>query len=271
MRVESGPARADRNWFLLVLGICILFSAWFLYDGAIGYVKNNRKEARRQLTPLVGEQNIPAVLGERPTKPDFDRVVEQRITEPARVREALLGDPDAAPFHVTHENARRIEYYVSDYGQAIVPIAGNRVLAGEMTWTKWDKTREAVRGQFAWALIPILFGLYVAYRVYKAVTLRVVVDDGGVTYAGQRIPLEQITAVKDYNRKGWVDMYYRRGAQQRRLRLDDHKIERFADIVTAICGAKGYQNPLPTAQTDAAEPSAAHEDSDDDELERVDS
>jgi len=245
MRVESGPAKADRNWSLISLIICIVLSAWFVYDGAIGWPQKNREEARKQLAPLVGAANVPQRLGERPTRADFKRLQAEKPSDAARMREILTGDPQAEPFHVTQDGPRRIEHYVSDYGEAAVPVAGNRVLLDEARWTVWHKPREEIRAQFYWAIVPLPFALYFIYRVYRAATLRVVVDDEGLTYGGRHIPLEAITAVRDFNPKGWVDLYYRRGASERRLRLDNQKIDRFEEIVAAVCQAKGFDNPLP--------------------------
>ncbi len=90
-------------------------------------------------------------------------------------------------------------------------------------------------------------------------TLRVVIDEEGMTYAAKRIPFEAMTALRDYNRKGWVDLYYRTDAGQKRLRLDNQKVAKFDEIAEVICQAKNFENPITAYHKQVEEEEAKQE------------
>jgi len=237
MRLESGPAGADRNYWAFVTVLCLVMLIWFVYDGLAGWPNKNRKEARNYFSGLVeGELTLP----KSPTEPEFKAFEATKPTTVQQVREKY-----GEPTYVQREGARVVsEQYASLYGVVIAQISeGNQVT--KLTWHPWAKTKEAIEGQFYWALIPLVIGAYTILKLYRAATLRVSVDDDKLVYASQTIPLTRVTALRDYNPKGWVDLYYQAdGENERRLRLDNQKIARFDEVVGALCQAKGFENPL---------------------------
>lgn len=251
MTVESGPASGDRNYFLIVSVLCLGMFVYFIYDWQIGYPAANRKEAREQLGLLL---NVPAdeveiVEPHRPTKPDYERVSEGQPLSVEQLRE-VFGQPT---LRQAETGGQTIEYYASEYGMATVTVRSGRVLPKNITWATWYKTKDEVESQFWFGLIPLLIGLYTGYRLYRAVTLRVVVDDEGLLYGGQRIPYGAIKDIRDYSPKGWVDLYYDDGGRERKLRLDNQKFKRFEAVVDALCVQKGLTNPLPKDDGEAAD------------------
>jgi hypothetical protein len=242
MRIESGPAKADRNWQLVRVILFLGFAAYFVYDGAYGWPAKNAKEAKEQLAapdPFNGELKYEN-LEDHPTKPAFEDFQRSNPERPEALHEAL-GEPELV--RPDGQN-RQIEYYVSQWGYGLVTIDRGRVLVSTMAWKPWYKTREEVVGQFYWAIVPALPGLYFLWRLYKAMTLRVVVDDQGLVYDGQRINYDQMVTLQDYNPKGWIDLYYRKNDKQARLRLDNEKFLRFDEVVAAICEQKGFRNEV---------------------------
>jgi len=255
MRLESGPAAYDRNYYLIFLLLCVALGAYFFYDYTIGYPKKNREAARKLLAPMVGADVDPKTLGETPTKPMFDELKKSQPTDLATVRDKL-----GKPFQRKEfEDGSVVEYFASSYGMAVVPSRNDRVNPQQMDWTTWSKSKEDIRIQLYCALIALAIGLYVLYRVYRAVTLRVVIDDEGMLYAARRIPFENMTRLCDYSRKGWVDLYYRHGDQQRKLRIDNQKVRKFDEIIHTLCEAKGFEDPRQVAEQAqaAAEETAA--------------
>lgn len=262
MRLESGPATNDRNYFLLLFLFCLVMAAWFFKDGTAwpgygvaggwikGYVNKNREEARRKLAPLAGERGVPAELGERPDETDFEQL--KKSTEPL-TREQLIARW-GEPFHSTSAaEGRRRDWFVSDYGQLTVVSRDGRVEPARTEWVAWYKDRAEVRAQYYWALIPLALALYALYRVYRAVTLRAVIDDEGMTYGGLRIAAADMIALRGYNPKGWVYLHYLSGGRERRLKLDSYKIARFSEIIDALCALKGFADPRkPAAEAYAA-------------------
>ena len=236
MRLESGPATLDRLYYLGFFLLCVGLGAYFLYDHKIGYLNKNRQVARKQLAPLIGTDKIPDQFGETPTRPIFEALVKAAPTDPAAVR-ARLGEP---LFTKQIGPGQSVEYYVSDYGMAEVTITAGQVDPASMRWHEWYKSREAIQQQLYFGLLCFVVAALVFYRFYKAATLRAVIDDEGMTYGGLRIGFADMLRLVDYNRKGWVDLYYR-GAdgRERRLRIDNQKIRKFDEIIEALCEAKG--------------------------------
>jgi hypothetical protein len=239
MRLESGPAAYDRNYYLIFLLLCIALGAYFYYDYMIGYPKKNLEAAKKQLAPLVGLDVDPKTLSETPSKPTFEELKKSAPTDLAAVHDKLGKPFERKEFG----DGSVVEYFASTYGMAIVPSVNGRVNPKQMDWTTWSKTKEEIRIQLYCALIAFAVGLYVLYRVYKAITLRAVIDEEGMTYGGRRISFDDMKRLCDYNRKGWVDLYYQRGPQERRLRIDNQKIRKFDEVIDTLCEAKGFEDP----------------------------
>jgi hypothetical protein len=232
MTLESGPATKDRNWQLLRTVIFLGFAAWFLWDGVYRYPHENRTQAEEWLQghPSAAKISFDA-LGDAPVQADLDRLRQAKVaTRPDVLR--TLGTPTVS------DTQNGDDYFISRYGYI------KRPGSGEPTWHSWGKTKAEITGQYYWALVPALLALPFAWKLYRAVTLRVVVDDQGLTYAGRRIAFADVVSLRDYEPKGWIDLYYQSGDRQRKLRLDNEKIARFDEIVEAICQAKGFRNEV---------------------------
>ncbi|MGE0480135.1 MAG: hypothetical protein AB7Q17_06640 [Phycisphaerae bacterium] len=240
MRLESGPAKGDRYYWGFVTLLCVGLTAWFGYDGAVGWPQKNLKEARRQIPTKLGRSVEGLTFGERPTQEDFKKLAAARPTTLAEV-EAALG---SAPQHHKSEGDVTTTYFVSQYGLAVVPHRAGRVQAGELSWLKWYKNQDEIQSQFYWMLVPAAFGVYALLRFLKAQTLRVAMDDEALTYAGQRIPYAQMTGFDNHSPKGWVDLVYRENTTERRLRLDNQRIAKYDEVVELISQTRGFENPL---------------------------
>ena len=120
----------------------------------------------------------------------------------------------------------------------------------------WNKSKDEIQLQLYCALVAFAFGLYMLTRVYKAATLRVVIDDDGMTYGKRRIAFADMVRLCDYSRKGWVDLYYRFGSQERKLRIDNQKVRKFNEIIDTLCEAQGFEDPR-AAAAPAEAPAAA--------------
>jgi hypothetical protein len=258
MLLESGPAKGDRNYFVFITVLCIAFAGWFVYDGAIGWLKKNREEARKFLTGKLGADKLPPALAERPTDKDFDALKAEAPLQPAVVIERW-----GAPLHTQRDGSNVIEIYASDYGMAEIPSRLDRIAWDQAKWTDWYKTKAQIGEQYYWALIPGLGAVYALFRVYRAASLRVVIDEQGMDYAGQRISFDQMVSLRDYSPKGWVDLYHTAEGPQRKLRLDNQKVARFDDVIEVICMKKGFEDPRRSSMEDIEEADDAPEEGDD--------
>lgn len=242
MRLESGAAfglRGDFVYYMLWFVGCLGVTGWFVADGAWWYLDKNRSEARKALAPLLGADKVPAELGASPTELDFNAMVQADAKTPAEVHR-FLGPPK----HTTASDADQTEYFYSDYGMAIVTYREGRALPQQWRWNKWSHTRDEIRAQFYFAAIPALFALYFLYRALRAARVRLTLDDQGVHYCNRPvIPLDAIAGLRDYSPKGWVDLYYRDGDGESKLRIDNQKLARFDEIIDALCQIKGLPDP----------------------------
>lgn len=274
MRVESGPAAADRNYWLFVVVLCGGMTAWFCYDGAIGWNAKNRTEAKKQLAQIVPGKTV-TDLPMNPTDQDFRNLLAgltrdgggnpPSTTDINRLLSALraTGKPVtleavkrytgfSEPFHTRTDAGETVHYYASAYGMAILHIRNGVVEFGPDAWRTWYKTPSEVHSQFYWALIPFGFMIYSGWRAYRAASLRVAIDDDGVNYGGRLIAWDAIQSLRDYNKKGWVDLYHTAYGAPKRLRLDNQKIADFNGVVDAIVERKGFEHPIKAWQAQQA-------------------
>ncbi len=250
MTLESGPAKADRNWQLVRTILFLGFALWFVFDGAVRYPAANRKEAEQRLAapePFGGRLKYDD-LGETPTKADFDRLKQSK---PEQIREQL----DKLQSTRTEGPGRSAEYCVGRYGY--IKVEGKHT--PNITWQPWKRDKSELRAQFYWAIVPLIPGLYFLWRLYKAATLRATIDDEGMTYGGQRIALADMVSLRDYSPKGWIDLHYKVGDGEKKLRLDNEKVLRFDEIVDALCQAKGFKNEVKEYAAEKAQAKAEEE------------
>lgn len=238
-------------WNAGILLACLALAGWFFYDWRIGYPQSNLELAQRRLTELLGDPSkVPDPLPERPTKDQFTQIVQKDMQTLDRVRERL-----GAPLLTRRAAGREVDYYASAYGVGLVPHVGNRVISDEVRWDKWKHTYAEIQQQYWCALIALLFAAYFAWRTFKAATLRVVLDEQGIDFAGRRIDWDAIVRLDNYSSKGWVDIFYRSNNTERKIRLDNQKVARFDEIVDAICQHKGFDDPR-VAGAGASQPAA---------------
>lgn len=262
MQIQSGITSWWRNRHLLFLGMLLAFAGWFGYDGFIKYPAENRAWAAQaigisaselQTNPLVTKSTIIEMNKELSGKAmTFEecRVIHEKYLGKASYQKGdqswwvgpamyLKLDPSyEAPPDSTGQKAR--------WRELVEPEASRR--EGQILGQKW------------WSLgIVILAGL-IGLKLLFVMRTKVVLDEVGLQYNSKSISWEAMTGLRsdDYERKSWVDLEYTAGDVTRSIRLDSLHIDKFKEILTAICDRKGFKNPLPEA---AAKPGAQAEES----------
>lgn len=250
MTIVSGPAKTEAIWQLVRTLLFLGVAGYFLYDGAYGWPHENVTQARAELQkaePWDGKLTYED-LPDLPTNVEFDALKKSGVTRLDQVIEKL-GTPQ---IERRDGPTRTIRYFVSKWGYAVISFdSGGADLAGAQ-WKDWFKPPSEIKGQFYWALVPGLPGLIFLWFLIKALTLKVVLDDRGLTYAGELIPFEAMTGLRGYNPKGWIDLYYKVGEEGKKRRLDNEKFLLFDEIVAGICEKMGYINEVEVHKAEQA-------------------
>lgn len=244
MRLESGPASGDRNYYLLVTLFCTGMFAYFMYDWQIGYPNSNRKEAIQQLQGRLEKSEeeikaLPQLNSDAPHKELFEQMQASAETD-LDVYIAAFGEPVRS----VRENERQLKDFVSRYGMATLEVQGGAVTPSGGKYITWKHDKGKVEGQLYWGMIPLVLALFFMMKLIKAMTLKASIDDQGLIYAGKRIPFNAMTDLRDFSPKGWIDLYYDEGDESKRLRLDNQKIGRYDELVAEICREKGFDDPV---------------------------
>ncbi len=247
MQIESGPASGDRNRYLIIFLMTFAFAGYFFYDGIWGYLAKNRAEAARVLPGKIGIQqsDLPETFGDTPTKPEIDKLLENPPTEPASLTEQF-----GQPMHVKPGlQGETYQYYVSDYGMLEAKLRFGKIVPEGLVWTKWAKTREEIQYQiYVWGALCLAVALYALFRLLALLGLRVTIDQQKLVYNRTEIPLSAMKQFTNFSPKGWVDLVYDSGGSERRLRLDNYRVDRYDEILDHICQHTGLSDPRPQDQ-----------------------
>lgn len=255
MTFEAGTPRGSKLYLIVVTAVCLILSAYFFYHGGLthpwfnlpwdtSYPQRNIDAALVQLTGIVPGR---PTFGEHPQDEDYRALLAAKPATRQEVQERM-----GTPAHsATAADGTTTDYYVSLYGLVRATSAGGRLVENGLSWTPWGKSKSEMTVQIWCGIASGLIGLFFAYKAFRAAQLRVVVDDTGMTYDGRRIEFAAVRALTGYNPKGWIDVEHEQGGTVARLRLDNQRVERFDDIVAAICAARGFPNPIaPKTSTD---------------------
>ncbi len=256
MQFESGAASRRMIEDLVIFAVLLAFAGYFFYDWKIGYPEKNRKEAYSKLPVILQDPKVDAkalydTLSDHPDSDDFDKLIEQKPTTLEQVK-AVLG----APQKTRTDGDKEFYYFLGKTGGAAIEIRSGRLQplvdqSGNKTgaWQNWGKSANDVLMQFYFAFIPLAVSLFFLKSAITAASLKVRMDDQTLDYGGQKIPLASIKAIRDYHPKGVANVIYDENGVEKKLKLDNHRVKRFAELVAEICRAKGFENPMLSAET----------------------
>jgi hypothetical protein len=246
MQIECGTTTEHRVRLGIFLAMCIVFAAYFGYDGVRGYPAKNLEWARQNIQSISREQadkirTNPKVLmaaladtqqqvarGELLTEAD----VRAKLGEPAAVVPRSDGDGTDA-WYVGPAACARLSFVGGKLSE-VKPLQNINKSEGDI-WLQ--KVLGAVLGIVA-------LGMGIHY--YRIMTMRTILDDTGLTAKGRKVAWGEMAELdtSDYNRKGWLDVVYRRDGDTGSVRLDSYHVAGFDEIVQAICERKGFACPI---------------------------
>ena len=171
-------------------------------------------------------------------------------TPEATVR-SLLGDPDQALTRDHHTL-----WYVGPAAYAEYQLTGGKVSKVDVQENE-HRSEGDIFLQKAIAACVAVIAIYALFKFWSALRTRIVVDETGMIHNGRRIPWDSVLRLKtdQYKDKAWVDLEYSEGGSSRLLRLDSLVIQRFNEIMHAICDRKGFTMPTRSSNEDETDSS----------------
>lgn len=258
MNVHSGARheRIVRNGIFTLM--CIVFGAWFAYDGWVGYSAENFEESRLQL-PV---EDRPKVNVDRvyPTA-NLDQVgkiaqVLKDATPSARRAslESFIGGPP------TYETAKVIYYFGQD-GVITVDKTDTR-LARDPKLVPAEHTMTSIRTQKGLGVVLGIASVVMLIFLLRVSRTKAEVTDSGLSINGAKpIPFDAMRRFDDslFRRKGKIDLIYAEGGQEKTVTLDEYhfNFEQFPKIVAAIAEKTGFTDPVAQEKADKARAGAA--------------
>lgn len=242
MRIESGCSKSELIRAYLTALVVTGMAVYFFYDGFIGYPQENLEWAIENLPEEP--ENRPEI--NRAVTASKHKAVEAKVQKGADTDDilAILGQP-------SYEKDEQ-QWYIGPGGFIELKVAGNRIR--ETKYVKADHSEAQLLLQKVLGLICLPIGLYLLLKATKFSRLRVVLDDTGLSYSGRpTISWEAMTGlnISNYANKAWVNVEHTGGSP---LKIDGYRIDKFDDLVKAICEKKGFESPF--TSEDGSEPSA---------------
>jgi len=218
---------------LLVTG----FAGAFLWDGYVGYTRDNA----RQLARTLGREAAAALppidrnLSADTAKPLAEQL---RIGTPISQVHAALGLPAI-------EHGEEL-YYLGSTGHMVVRQAGGAV--AQIGWIDGvhSSTDLAVQRWLGYILLPVAVALLI--NLGRVVKTRTSLTDAGLELPGGRIiPCDTVTALRlDPTAKGEVVeiIYATADGNKKVAKLDAYVVKQFIAIVSALSERANLPNPL---------------------------
>lgn len=237
--IVSGPSTERVVRTLLLMLLIDGFTVAYLWDGYVGYARQNANELVRLLgLPSGASPPINSTL----TASEGQRLAQAvRAGDELSVVTAVLGRPN-----LEHGGDA---YFLGPGGWLKVQLAGSRIASA--AWTSGPKTESDQQWQRWIGYALAVVGLIVAVRLALVLITRLTLLDDGLLRGKQLIPLEAITALRadPAGRLGCVEIEYSLDGRLLRASLDRYVFKRLPEIVTAICERRGFANPWAASTT----------------------
>ena len=236
IKTVSTVERILRNSIMTTM--VIVFAAYFLYDGYVGYPRKNLDKAR-QLLP-ADEQGA-ARISKDVGSADKDTIVQGDLL---KAIEARLGLP---AWKGPAEDRVFKAVWFGPGGALVVHYNATSGTVVSSRWMKGQKTELdlLIQKLLGYVLMPV--GLVLLVRVLLMLARGARFSDEGLQPSGgPLIPFDAMTGwdISDYREKGRIRLSYTLGGEEGVYVLDDYKLRAFPAIVKEISRRQGFENPL---------------------------
>jgi len=232
--IISKATRERKGRTTFMTAVLVGFAVFFHYDAFVGYPAKNVAAARDALNPRPDE--LPGV------DPAITNALKGTI-RPGDAIEAVIGQLGPPGW----KNDGEYRWFGPN---GSLRVGADSLAVREVEWLpgKFDTVAQIWIGTIVAVLaVPMLLRLI---RVWR---FRVILDDTGLKI-GKRltIPFEAMARIDAdrYKQKGWVTLDYTAGDRSRSVKLDCDAIDKFRQIINAICTHKGWPDPLPRPRSD---------------------
>lgn len=257
MRIESGVTKRALLRQGMVVGLLLVFAAWFGWDGWVGYPKTNMEDAKKNF-PVVPEG--PVGQSAEVTQESVQQFKDQLKDSSHPLMIADLNrkwsDPQYLGAAEANGGGGKAAFYVGTCGWAKVAMSGDAVT--DITWQSASNNASSILVQKLLAAALVVGAMIPLGILLGRMSGKYVLDDKGLTLSGgQPIRYEQMTAIDlaDLQKKGLVRLKYKNDkGQDATAVLDEEMIEKFEDIVLNLCEKKNWQSQLEEAAAQVESP-----------------
>jgi hypothetical protein len=198
---------------------------------------------------VVSAQAQPVSPTDKQTLPNF-RVREESIKS---IKAGMSDAELTAAFGQPTRTQDKVLWFVGPGAYAKVQVDGDRVLGTPAIFKATEPAESDIFTQKLLAGALLIVTVFVGAKLLQIVRTHVVLDEAGLIFNGRHVAFNDMTALDtgEYADKGWVELEYRQSEKQDGIRLDSYHIDRFREIVLAICERKGFTPPRFASKPDA--------------------
>lgn len=247
MRIESGTTTEHKVRLGIFLAMCVVFAAYFGYDGLWGYPAKNLHVAQQNITDVSPEEKADIKTNPKVLMSELSALKETvESGEPLSEQELRdrLGEP-AVVADPVDDTPGKYFWYVGPAAFARINVDDGRVRE-VYRFENINKSESDIYMQKVLGVILGIVSLVVGAQYIRIMTMKTVLDDSGVKVKGRHVEWDAMKELDttDYNRKGWVDLVYQRNGEADSVRLDSYHIAEFDRIVETICERKSFECPI---------------------------
>ncbi len=232
--VTSGTSNERIARTLIPLLLANGFAAAFLWDGHVGYARQN---AEKLIASLGLDPDAVPTFSKELTASDAKELAESiQRSSPLSAVTDRLGTPSL-------EHGDDV-YFLGPAGHLVVRRAANRVESAQWLDAPKNEFDLALQRWIGYILAPI--GLVLILQLVRVLTARTVLDDAGLTLPGRPpIPLDEMTQLtREDDKSDVLVMTHTPQGSQSSVNLDPYQIKHLDAIVDTICEQKSWPNPL---------------------------